>query len=216
MIRRLTTPRHTAGRHTPRLCLQGLLLAAVLTAGACAPRQSRFFVADHRADGSAERYFEDFPETWFCHDAHRHVDIVARREVHPDRAEPGPTIQVLHIRRIWAAVPGQTYAEQSMINATVSYMITGPNGGATYDGGGFVTFRQSRDGEEIVGRLESSALDLRRRIGEGADVFERVAVTGEFVAARNKREVVRVLNEMKRLFGPLPRYQPPPVSPHLR
>ena len=41
-------------------------------------------------------------------------------------------------------------------------------------------------------------------------VLERAEVTGEFRATRDRRRVVRTLNDMSRRFGPLPRYDAPP------
>ncbi len=193
-----------------------VLLAAALAIGGCAPRETKFFIDDHRDDTPATRYFEEFPECYYSLDAHSNVDIVARRQTFGADPDGEPIIQIIHIRRVWAAIPGQTYAEESMINATVSYLIVGSEGGASYEGGGFVTFNENRDRTEIAGELESSALTRQRGVGSGTDVFGRVAVTGTLRAQRNKREVVRVLNEVKRLFGPLPRYVPPPVNPDLR
>ncbi|HUU83246.1 MAG TPA: hypothetical protein VM243_07050 [Phycisphaerae bacterium] len=184
----------------------------------CQPRSTKFFIDDHRDGASATRYFEAFPECYYCIDAHKHVDIVGLRRTGGDTDNPGtePAVQVIHIRQVWEANPGTTFAEESMINATVNYMIVGPEGGMSFEGGGFVSHRENRHETELTGKLESSALTPLRQAGAGSDLFERVAVTGTFVAQRDKRQVVRILNEMKRLFGPRPRYFHPPTDPDLR
>ena len=197
-----------------------LLAAAVASACAgCGPRTTEFHVTDHRPDQPPEHYFETFDECYYCLDAQGHADIVARR--HPPRriaAEggPDPATQVVHIRQVWLAVPGRTFAEASMINATVSYLIVGPSGGAAFDGGGFCTFTENRKGTEIRGRLESSTLRARHGVDTGNELFGRASVTGTFRAQRNERQVRRIMHEMERLFGPMPPYQPPPTDPDLR
>ena len=202
-----------------------VLLAVLLasTCPGCAPRGTRFYIEDHRDNGAARRYYERFDECYYCRDSQGNTDIVARRRSIRGASADEALTQVLHVHQVYAAVPGRTQVEESMINATVSYLIVGPESGASFEGGGFVTFTENRKGTEITGKLESSALRPQRRLGghrleTGAthDIFERASVTGRFRARRDKRSVVRILNEMKRLFGPLPRYEPPPVSPDLR
>ena len=194
------------------LLLVGMVIVAAV---GCAPRSTRFYVDDHRPDAPAKRYYEEFPECYYSMDAHKGVDIVARREIPSDDGD-GQIVQVIHIRRVWAAVPGRTYVEESMINSTVSYMIVDPNGATSFEGGGFVTFRENRSETQIAGKLESSALTPQRAIGQGGELFDRVSVTGTFRATHDKHQAIRILNEMKRLLGPLPSYQPPPVNPDLR
>ncbi len=197
--------------------MPALLAVLVVSAGTgCAPRQTRFFIADHRDDGPPRRYYENFEECYYCRDARGNVDIVARRRTPPAGSAEETVTQVLHIRLVWTAVPGRTRAEQSMINATVAYLIVSSDSGASFEGGGFATFTENRKGTALAGKLESSALSPQRRLGVGGDLFARASVTGQFRARRDKRQVVRLLNEMKRLFGPLPPYQPPPVNPDLR
>jgi hypothetical protein len=194
-----------------------LLLAVVVVASTagCGPQVTKFFIDDHQAGGPATRYFEEFPECYYSPDAHDRVDIVGLRRSNDD-PDSEPVLQVIHIRQVWQAVPGTTFAEESMINATVSYLIVGPDGGASFEGGGFVTYTENRDQTGLAGQLESSALTPQRRLGQGGEIFDRVSVTGTFRAERDKRQVVRILNEMKRLFGPMPRYEPPPTNPDLR
>ncbi|MCP4250677.1 MAG: hypothetical protein GY778_26850 [bacterium] len=200
-------------RPTPCLALLFLLFVSW---GGCTPKTNRFNIQDHRALGPAQHYFERFDECFYCRDAFGHYDVVARRRGTVGVGDGPPFDQIIHIRQVWEAKPGRTAAESSMINATVSYLIVGPDGGASFEGGGFITLKENRRGDELTGHLESSALTPQRRLGSGADVFAKASVTGRFRARRDKRQVVRVVNEMKRLFGPLPPYEPPPVNPDLR
>lgn len=202
-------------RSTRRVLLS-VLMAALLAGLGCGPRNTEFHITDHRVAGVAERYFERFDECYYSLGRGGQTDIVARRRTPAGDDGSEPVTQVLHIRQVWPATPGRTFVEETMINATVSYLIVGPRGGASFDGGGFVTFSENRARTEISGRLESSALTPQRRLGQEADLFSRASVTGTFRAKRDEAKVMRILHEMQRLFGPLPPYQPPPVSPDLR
>ena len=200
-------------RQTP--CLVMLFLV-VVPAGGCTRQINRFNIQDHRALGPAQNYFERFDECFYCRDAFGHYDIVARRRGTAGSSDGPPFDQIIYIRQVWEAKPGRTAAESSMINATVSYLIVGQDGGASFEGGGFITLQENRRGDQLTGHLESSDLNPQRRRGSVPDVFAKASVTGRFRARRDKRQVVRVVNEMKRLFGPLPPYEPPPVDPNLR
>ncbi len=175
-----------------------------------------FRVTDYRSDGPPQEYFEAFDECFYCVDARGHTDIVARRRGLPANDGTDPITQVVHVRRVWAAVPGRTYADRTMINATVSYQIVSPTGGAACDGGGFVTFRENRKGAEIRGKLESSDLKPRVSAGTVGDLFSRASVTGEFRAIHDERRARLILNEMQCRFGPKPPYDPPRGNPNLR
>jgi len=211
-------------RHPDRLLLAAIL--SVAAGAGCAPRETRLFIEDHRADGPVERYYELFDECYYRRDAHGNIDIVASRHTDPPPLPPDeegqgaaaapPTVQVVHLRRVFEPIAGRTAIEGSMINATVSYLILGPEGGASFEGGGFLMFTEDQGRTEIAGKLESSALTPQRRLGAGTELFSRASVTGTFRATRDERQVVRLLNEMRRLFGPLPAYEPPPVNPDLR
>ncbi len=210
------------GRQPLPSCLILALLAG------CGPRTTEFHVTDYRPDGSAQRYFEAFDECYYCTGPGGTVEIVARRRAPRAGGEAGPVTQVVHLRQVWAAVPGRTPVERTMINATVSYLIAGPAGGAAFDGGGFFTFTEKRGGREIRGRLESSTLRPRQTTDNGGELYEprtsvradalfsRAAVTGTFRAVRDERRARRIVHEMERVFGPVPPYQPPAVTPDVR
>lgn len=189
--------------------------ACVVASGGCAPRSTRFDIVDHRAAGGPTSYFENFDECCYSTDASGCFDLVARRIGFGEGDTDERIIQVVHLHGIWHSMPGRTYAEDTMINATVSYMIVGGAGGASFDGAGFVSFRENRDRTVAAGHLELAKLAPVRRLGDGQQIFERAELKGEFKATRNRRQVIRILSEMRRLLGPLPRYQPPATDADL-
>ncbi len=177
----------------------------------CAPEGTRFDVIDYRPSGVSQGYHQSFDECYYRFDAGRNLELVAR---HTTRGDGGlENVQVVHLRTFWRAVPGRTPAEQTMINATVAYMIVTWPTGADFRGSGFVSFTENRERTEATGRLERSSLKPHRRLGDAPRLFDRAELTGQFVAKRNEARVVEILNEMERLFGPPPGDTPPPTDP---
>ena len=181
----------------------------MMVLGGCGPQGTRFNIVDHRTVGGATSYFENFGECYYSTDPAGHFDFVARRVGFGESDADERITQVVHLRGIWHSVPGRTYAEETMINATVSYMIVSDSGGASFDGGGFVSFRENRKKTVATGKLELAKLAPVRRLGDGRRIFERAEVKGVFKAARDRRQVIRILTEMRHLLGPMPRYEPP-------
>jgi hypothetical protein len=205
----LATVLYTGSRRgkTPRGKARPVWLCILAFAG-CGPQTTRFNVVDYPTDGPPSHYFEDFRECYYSTDASGRFDVVARRIGVPERGGVGKITQVVHLRGIWHPDPGRTYAEQTMINATVSYMIVDGSGGASFEGGGFVSFREDYARTTAFGKLELAKLAPVRSLGEGKRIFERAEVRGEFTATRDRLHLTRILTEMRHLFGPLPRYQP--------
>ncbi len=188
----------------------GMLAGAVLLVAAVGCRESvtRFDIVNYRGVGDREHFHEVFPECYYSISAGGRVDLVARRHVEGNREIPSVT-QVVHARTEYQAIPGRTHADASMINATVHYAILGDAGGACFEGGAFFTFEEDPEKGAMEGALEHSTLEPSRRVGDGGQVFDRAELTGVFQATRNRRRVVAILNELNRVFGPMPQYQPP-------
>ncbi|NOT00402.1 MAG: hypothetical protein HOP29_07215, partial [Phycisphaerales bacterium] len=186
-----------------------MLAAAALFAASsgCAPRETRFHIVDYREGGAATRYTQAFEDCYFRFDGVGQLDIVAR---HQSSSSGGPLAeQIVHIRTFWLSRPGQTEADATMINATVSYMITSAATGATFEGSGFLSFNHDRRRDRIRAHLELSSLLPLRRVGSADRLFDRAELSGALFARRDDARVVSILNESRRLFGPLPDYHPP-------
>lgn len=173
----------------------------------CTSKITRFDIVDYRQPDVANHYFQTFDECYYRYGAGNNLDVVARRiRTNDDGTQ---TVQVVHLRTFWVAKPGRTRAENTMINATVSYMIVAWPVGASFEGSGFLSFTENRTKNRIKGELELSSLTPQRRLGPADRLFERAELKGRFVAKRDRAKAVAILNEMRRLFGPLPRYTPP-------
>jgi hypothetical protein len=198
-------------RQLPAFAALCMMLLAV---GACTvpPRQTRFDVLNYQPNGEVERLHDVFDEAYYHVTPSGNVDIIARRAV---RAAPGQpaVVQIVHLRTIFRAVPGTTYADRTMINGTATYAIVVGRGGTSFEGGCFLTFTEDKRAGVLTGHLEHARLNANRQVGEGAGVFHQAEVTGTFRAIRDPQKTVGLLNELNRFFGPQPNYQRPTDRP---
>lgn len=170
---------------------------------ACAPRSTQFEIVDY-ADEGPRKYVQAFDDCRYSRDAEGNIEIVVRREGVDEQGQR--SLQLIHIRTFWVAKPGATLAERTMTNATVSYLILAGVNGAGFEGSGFVTFSENRAKDALAGELELSSLKPVRRLGSAAQLFQRSELTGKISARRDGGAVVAAVNEMRRLFGPMPEY----------
>jgi hypothetical protein len=183
--------------------------AAVSVVFWCSVPSATVTLVDHRTDGQTRRYAERFDEAFFDIDGSGNVDIVLRRS-RPARSDIKRNIeQVVHIHSVWRSIPGATVAQETQINGTVSYVIRDGRNGATYEGGGSVFFETDVKRLSLTGQVDQALLHLVRKLGEPEPLFSCVDLSGMFRAARDPRQVARLLNEINRTFGPLP--PPAPV-----
>jgi hypothetical protein len=186
-----------------------LLAALPICLGGCSVRTSRFEIIDFRKSGQLEQYHEVFDEAYYDIDGNGHVEIVLRR-TDLSETDPGQEItQMVHLRTVWRSIPGETVASRTQINGTVCYLIRSGRTGATFEGAGSVFCKENRRKDTLKGTLELALLRPTRRLTGERPLFERAQLAGEFRAKRDRRRVVRLVNEMNRQFGPLPPYQPP-------
>jgi hypothetical protein len=191
--------RSSALRLIHLLCL--LVLAMPL---GCSVHPTAFEIVDYRDPGDVKLYRETFDEAYYDLDNQGNVNIVLRRS----SGRPGPgksdVSQIIRIRGVWRPVPGKTGSHPTQINATVSYYIVGGRVGDTFEGAGSVFFTQNRGENTLSGTLDRAVLRPKRQLSPGEPLFARAELSGEFHASRDRRQVVRIMNEADRLFGPLP------------
>lgn len=187
------------------------LLAAWLLAGlaGCSARKTELQIIDYRPSPAGEGrapdvYVETFDEAFYRIDDAGNVDIVLRRE-QPGLDDPARLfVQIVHVRSLWRSIPGRTVAHRTQINATVSYLILSGAVGASFEGAGSVFYDPGDEGDVLTGELERAYLTPQRRLNGGRALFTRAELSGQFRATYDPRRVVRVLNDMDRLFGPPP------------
>lgn len=179
-----------------------------LSAGACRSRDIRFHVTNFDAAGDTQEFFESFDECYYTIDPSGNLDLVARRDVRTDDPDVGEITQVVLLRTVYRNVPGAMASDRTMINTVITYAILGSDGGACYEGAGFVYFREKPRRRRLLGELELSTVRPHRRVGKPTIIFDRAELTGSFTATENRRMVVHIINELRRVFGEMPRHQP--------
>jgi len=184
----------------------GQLIVLLLLIGGlgCTGRVSTFEIVDYRDPGDAKRYRETFDEAYYDLDNQGNVNIVLRRTGGRSGAGETEVTQIVRIRSVWRPVPGKTGSRATQINATVSYYVVGGRIGDTFEGAGSVYFTQNRGKDVLNGTLDRAVLRPKRQLTPAEPLFARTELSGEFRAARDRRQVVRIMNEADRLFGPLP------------
>ncbi|MFQ5415290.1 MAG: hypothetical protein ACE5E6_12610 [Phycisphaerae bacterium] len=164
---------------------------------------------DYRPGAVPERYGETFDDGAYCVDDSGGVDIVLRRvqPVPDDRFEP--IDQVVHVHGVWRSIPGRTIADDTLVNATVTYMILAGGSGATFEGAGSLFYRENRRRDALTGTLEGATLVPVRRVAGGGFIFHQAALRGRFHAVRDCRRTHKILHDLERTFGPRPPYRIP-------
>lgn len=192
-----------------------LTLMPMLCAG-CRSPGTRIDLIDYPTGGPEASYFQQFDQCYFHRNADRSLDIIARREPKANETSVGSATQIVHIHVFYEAWAGRSPADPTMTNALVSYLLMSDEGAYSFDGGGFISWKESRDGSKLTVYLERAALLPQRSLGAHPPIFERPRITGRLSAIRNDRKVVTWINDLRRTLGPLPDKPPPMTDPSLR
>ena len=174
-----------------------VMLAGFLGAG-CGPKATRVHIRDFQDPDAPRTLYQEFDEAYYRLDAAGGLQLVLRREV-PSREVPSETIaQIIHVETFWEPKPGVTYAESSMVNATLTYLICSGRTGIAYQGNGFVSFAEDRRRQKLGGKIEAAELTPVAVRGRPPRPFGQAHLEGTFHAVRHPRRATAVLNEMKR------------------
>ena len=197
----VATSFHRAGWVVTGSTLISLLVVVLLVSlCGCTKRVSLFEIVDHRRPDLPQRYHETFTQAYYTLDACGNADIVLIRSS-PTEVGPGENVQqIIHLRSVWPCIPGETVADRTQINATISYFIMMGRVGACFEGAGSLFFDEHPKTQVLSGSLEMAALKRTRRLAVSHDLFERAELSGTFHAQRDPRRVRRLINEMNRVF----------------
>jgi hypothetical protein len=67
-----------------------------------------------------------------------------------------------------------------------------------------VFFKETHRGDTLRGSLDLALLRPKRQLAFGGSLFKQAELRGTFQATRDPRRVVRIINELNRVFGPMP------------
>lgn len=189
----------------PRRFLSGVMAfiaAGVLLAAStgCAPTVSTFDIVNFRDDAGLERFHETFDEAWYDVDGTGNVDIVLRRSQPREGGRDDAVVQLVHVRSFWRSIPGRTVAERTQLNGVVTYGVISGGLGATFEGAGSVFFVHDPKKGELTGSLDLARLKPARELTPGSAVFQRVELSGTFVARHNPSRTVALRHQLEQTF----------------
>ena len=189
----------------------------------CSRPITQFEIHSFKNRAAPQRYSEVFDAGYFSVDSNKNHTFIftvsptyVEREVEtpddasestPTPSEPVRMSQTLELKVFWRAIPGSTVAESTQTNANIVYCLTTGRDCITYEGAGFVSFTESRDGQTVTGMLESAALCPARFVNVPADLFGPCHISGTFVAGKDRAAVVSHQLALRRKLGP-------PLSSH--
>ncbi len=183
------------------------LVIAALSACHSAP-YNRVEVADFRLDSPLRLHYEDFDESYYRVSEGGLVDVVLRKQTRSASDQTQKIVQIILIRSFWKPFPGRTFANDSMLNANLCYVMFKGNSAISYEGGGFFQYAEDAKDNVITGRLEGGDLQPLRKFGSDLSIFERARISGRFRAQRDDRRATKIINRIDHLLGPLPRIEP--------
>lgn len=186
---------------------------ALLLGGCQSTPDNRVEVTDYRLDGVVARHFEDFEESLYSVSDDGLADIILRKTATHSQDPTQKITQIIHLQTFWKPHPTRTFANDSMINAKISYVMLRGSSGVSYDGGGFVDYRRKKKKSIIYGTIEGGELQPLRAIGSDIAIFDKPILYGDFKATRDDRRVRRIINDIVRTLGPLPRIEPAQTAP---
>ncbi len=199
-----------AGTRTPRYFQKICIAAAAAGLGLLGCRSAPFNrveVTDIRSDAPPQLHYEDFDESYFRLRDGGLVDLVLRKQTRAAADQTRKIVQIIVLRSYWKPFPGRTYANDSMLNANLCYVLINGDSAISYEGGGFFQYAEKK-GEVITGKLECGDLQPLRGVGGELGIFERARISGKFKAQRDDRRTTRIMNGIDQLLGPPPRIEP--------
>ena len=197
----------------PRSYFQKICIAAAVAvvAGPFGCRSAPFNrvkVTDIRSDATPQLHYEDFDESYFRMRDGGLIDLVLRKQTRATADQTRKIVQIIVLRSYWKPFPGRTYANDSMLNANLCYVLIKGDSAISYEGGGFFQYAAKKGGEVITGKLEGGDLQPLRAVGGDLGIFERARITGKFKARRDDRRTTQIINQIDQLLGPPPRIEP--------
>jgi len=195
------------------IALAGPVLMIVI---GCTSTPRKIEVMDYPTGVLPQSYHQNFDTCYYRKSPNGGLEVVAQRWPEADEQGRKLASQTLQIRVFFDPIPSRSPSDPSMTNALIGYMVIGEGSTCSFDGGGFVSWKEHRFDDDLTIYVERSALKPQRLLGDSTPIFERPSVIGRLTAVRDDRKVVDVLNEMRRTFGPLPDEEPPITDPSLR
>ncbi len=182
----------------------GTLITAVvgLTPIGCARPLTTFEIVNYRQSGRVERFHETFDQAYYAVDNQGNIDVVLRTESPIEGDSDANITQLIYLHSFWRSIPGQTVADRTQLNGTVTYCVMSPSIVARFEGAGSLFFSLDKDRNELTGTLELARLTACDKRTAGDSLFARSELSGTFRAVRDPRRVRMFVNDIDRVFAP--------------
>ncbi len=190
-----------------KTCVAAVVAIAAGLFGCQSAPFNRVEVTDIRSDATPQLHYEDFDESYYRLRSGGLIDLVLRKQTRAAADQTRKIVQTIVLRSYWKPFPGRTYANDSMLNASLCYVLVKGDSAISYEGGGFFQYAEKK-GEVITGKLAGGDLQPLRGVGGDLGIFERARITGKFKAKRDDRRTTQIMNRIDQLLGPPPRIEP--------
>ncbi len=175
------------------------LLACLFPIVGCQQVGTSLHIRDYRNDGQVVQYAQPFSQAYYDINSAGELDVILREEVPADGNPNRNIVQIVHIQSIWLSRYPQSKSEKGQISGGITYAIIDGANVSVYSGTGSTHFSHDKKKDIVSGSIGRAVLNIR---SGGIPVFRRAEVKGTFVAQRNRREVVRLTNQLERYLTP--------------
>jgi len=159
--------------------LAAAALASALPAGCGRPSALR--LTSYRDPYFPETFDVRLDECAYCLGPGSDYHIVGRALHTP--ADGGASVeQLVYVHMFWKPWPGKTFADPTMVDATIRYALVTEQGVAVYSGTGFVFPRQRRFSDELLVEIEDARLRVDCLSGEPPELLGAARVAGRLRA----------------------------------
>ena len=110
-------------RYFQKICIAAAAVVGAGLFGCHSAPFNRVEVTDIRSDATPERHYEDFDESYFRRRDGGLIDLVLRKQTRATADQTRKIDQIIVLRAYWKPFPGRTYANDSMLNANLCYVL---------------------------------------------------------------------------------------------
>jgi hypothetical protein len=157
-------------------------LVVALPMGGCVRHIAALQLTSYREPHAPRTYELNLDDCAYYVGSGGDYHIVGRAIDTPENGVGATIEQLLHVHLFWKPWPGKTFANSSMMDATIRYAIVTETGTAVYTGTGFVYPRKQGPRNGIVADIEAANLRLNHVTGNAPELLGSTRLSGTLVA----------------------------------
>jgi len=113
-----------------------------------------------------------------------------------------PARETMILEMVWLSQPGKTFSDPTGTNVKITYVVDLAGSSLVFDGAGYLRVSENKKKTELVGKIETSELHLRRHPGVAEPSMKTISITGSFKARRNPGQTVDNFLHVKQYVNP--------------